>query len=137
MKVIEKDGKTFFIVPETKTIVGTMYRKDWAAYKDFSETNDKIAWIIKDSTDLLDNHKRVNSVAICKDSDEYDEKIGMDICSSKLELKSHKSISNAYEVAYRRLQEAANKAFDLHCKHLNKEIAIKQDLNDYYGGEAE
>ena len=136
MKIIESGNKEFYISPEGKTIIGTMRRKKESAYKDFSEIDDVTQSIIRYATDK-DGSVNVYSAAVCKDPDEYDEKIGMDICASKLELKNHRWIADKYAAAYKRLRKAADSAFELHCKHLNKALAIEKDLKEYYGGEAE
>lgn len=134
MKTIESGNKEFYISPEGKTIIGTMRRKKGSTYKDFSEIDDVTQSIIRYATDQ-DGSVNVYSAAVCKDPDEYNEKIGMDICASKLELKNHIWIANKYKAAHKRLQKAANRASELYYKHLNKALAIKTDLEEYYGGE--
>lgn len=141
-KKVSLKRKKFTIIPEANRVVGKMVEKTPLDYKDYSELSDVTAALIDAA--LIDNLMSwvtnegiIKATAVCDPKDEFDEKIGMDVCSAKLEMKNHKKIARSYIRASEQLREAADRAEDLFNKHFDKMWAIRQDLKEYYGGHYE
>ena len=75
----------------------------------------------------------IHANAYCDQNDEFDEKRGIEVCSSKLELKNHRKLAKWYDRAARDLQEASLIAQSLCIRHEDKAQAIEDDLVRHYG----
>ena len=143
MKIVSTRDKKFKIIPETKKVIGTMPMK-WIG-KDVQGVNSTQRSIISMGMSVLfplndwlpfgcDREDTVTATAVCDERDEFDENKGIDICSAKLELKNHLKLAKAYDRFNRVLIETSNVVSRLCIKHALKADAIKQDLEQYYGG---
>ena len=129
-------NKFFKIIPEAKRVIGWMVAKDEDNYKDLSGIKDEhrellvhamypyCDWFTGDA---------IKSIAVCDDRDTFDEKIGIDVCSAKLEKKNHLKMARKYDQAHRRLVESTQIAYAMCMYHYNKAKAIEEDLERTYG----
>lgn len=132
--------KKFYVIPEAKRVVAKMPRKGAVEYSDFSQIDYIHQHVLTSSMDCDDivgeqiyGGCGLKAVAVCDSRDEFDERTGREIASSKLELKNHMLQARAYDKAHRLLIETANMAADLCKKHFNKAEAIREDLQRMYG----
>ena len=131
--------KKFYVIPEAKRVIAKMSRKGAMDYNDFSQIDYIHQDVLASSMDYdgvvgdLGSACSLKATAVCDPRDEFDERIGREIASSKLELKNHMLQARAYDKAYRLLIETANMAANLCKKHFNKAEAIREDLQRMYG----
>lgn len=147
MKRVEIGNKSFKVIPEARLIQGEMVEKsienDLKAgikekYKKlirFAGSNYECAFNI-----MFINTARVAANAVvanayCDEKDEFDEKVGIDVCSEKLELKNHLKLARLYRKIARDLSAAAMIANNFCTKHEAKAMAIEEDLVRMYGRE--
>lgn len=139
MKKVVKHNKIFKIIPEAKLVIGEAMGECPAnIYKEFSETGIteeeryviRAAWSIL-GMDIFDHPLRAN--AYCDERDEFDEKIGVEVAASKVDLKKHRKMANKYSRLYFLLNKAASTVYKLFLKHCEKANAIETDLENYYG----
>lgn len=133
MKKINIRNKTFKAIPEQKIVYGEMPLK-WI--------DGDMKMGIKDIYKLViiaavgeKNADTIKAKAYCDERDEFDERIGTEVCSSKLEYKNHIRLAKAYSRAFRILTEASYIAEKLCRRHFNKANAIEDDLIRHYGKE--
>ena len=137
-KIVKSHGKTFKIVPSIKYVEGQMLGKDF-----LDDLKAGIKYDIKDLVAIamagtknikgfFDTYV-VKASAYCDEHDEWDEKIGMDVCAAKMELKNHLKLAKRYHKASDNLVEASHVADDLAIKHETKAMSIEEDLQKYYG----
>jgi len=136
-KKVELKRKKFTIIPEANRVVGKMVEKTPLDYKDYSELSEVTSILINYLMPFVLTEDTIKATAVCDPKDSFDEKIGMDVCSAKLEMKNHKKIARSYLRASEQLREAANRAEYLFEKHFDKMWAIRTDLKKYYGGDNE
>lgn len=75
-----------------------------------------------------------HAVAKCDPRDEWNEKTGIDVVSSKLDYKEHMRKARRLEKTLVVMNSLMRKMEDLCQKHQKKAAAIRKDLEDYYGG---
>lgn len=146
MKRVKKDNKEFKIIPEAKMVTGEKYPKliesDFiygvkeaergvigAAGDELDIIWDSYSWIDEDEEKEITIHAN----AYCDERDEWDEKTGIEVCSSKLDMKNHYRLAKQYSRIYRLLQETAATVYRLCELHLKKAKAIEDDLCNHYG----
>lgn len=134
MKIINKRNKTFKIIPEANKVIGNMNVKTFSQYADYASIPFLYRSLITNAIDLSnDDFSYINATALCDERDEFDVNAGLDVCSAKLELKNHLRVARWYDRAHRRLIEAANIAYKLCKKHVDKAQSIEEDLAKTYG----
>jgi len=132
---MRREDKTFTVVPEAKMVIGKGDFYIDQAIKDISSVKKNSAKLIYEWLwDHLDaTHVKVK--AKCDNLDKFDEATGVDICSSKLDMKAHLRMARYYDRLHRFLIETANEALKLCVKHQTKAMAIQDDLDRTYGGD--
>ena len=145
MKKVNVRNKEFKVIPEARLVQGKMVEKnidnDLKAgikekYKDlirFASSNYECNNVF--DALLYDRIRTVVANAYCDEKDEFDEKIGIDVCSEKLELKNHMKLARLYHKIARDLSAAAMIANNFCTKHEAKAISIENDLVSHYGRE--
>ena len=130
--------KEYKVIPENLVVVGYALRKgifdelvDVCTEKEL----DCMPWNIKfDGLDELHRPTFATAKAKCDPRDAWDEKTGIDITSAKLDLKEHERKARKLEKTLVVMNSAMRKMEDLCQKHKQKAKAIKNDLENYYGG---
>ena len=133
MKRLQKNNKFFKIIPENKTVYGKSIKKSTLNEVNSIMTDrelEVLPWYIIDDVDKSFYH---TAQATCRDGDEFDEKIGMDVVAAKLDKKNHEWMARKYDHALQDMQSAMRKLEDLCNKHLKKARAIEKDLEEHYG----
>lgn len=132
MKIINKNKKAFKIIPENKTTYGASLRK--------SLYNEVTSVMTDAELDVMQDYILNDSIfgyniaqATCREGDEFDEKIGVDVVAAKLDKKNHEWMARNYDHALRDMQSAMRELEDLCNKHLRKARAIEKDLEEHYG----
>ena len=145
MKRAKKDNKEFKIIPETKMVTGEKYPKliDSDFIYGVKEAERKIIGAAGDELDIIwdsywidkDEEKEliIRANAYCDERDEWNEKTGIEVCSSKLDMKNHYRLAKQYSRIYRLLQETAATVYRLCEMHVKKAKAIEDDLVNHYG----
>ena len=132
MKVVNKNKKVFKIIPENKTTYGVSFRK--SLYNEVTSVMTDAELDVMPEYILNDSIFGYNMAqATCREGDEFDEKIGMDVVAAKLDKKNHEWMAHNYDHALRDMQSAMRKLEDLCNKHLKKARAIEKDLENHYG----
>lgn len=132
MKVVNKNKKVFKIIPENKTTYGVSFRK--SLYNEVTSVMTDAELDVMPEYILNDSIFGYNMAqATCREGDEFDEKIGMDVVAAKLDKKNHEWMAHNYDHALRDMQSAMRKLEDLCNKHLKKARAIEKDLEEHYG----
>ena len=132
MKVVNKNKKVFKIIPENKTTYGASFRK--SLYNEVTSVMTDAELDVMPEYILNDSIFGYNMAqATCREGDEFDEKIGMDVVAAKLDKKNHEWMARNYDHALRDMQSAMRKLEDLCNKHLKKARAIEKDLEEHYG----
>ena len=130
MKVVNK--KVFKIIPENKTTYGASFRK--SLYNEVTSVMTDAELDVMPEYIINDSIFGYNMAqATCREGDEFDEKIGMDVVAAKLDKKNHEWMARNYDHALRDMQSAMRKLEDLCNKHLKKARAIEKDLEEHYG----
>lgn len=133
-RVTRDDGKTFKIIPENKTIYGTSHRRSML---------DELTTVLTDEeADFLPSFvvfecvmKKLNTAkAVCREDDDFNEKIGMDIAAAKLDMKEHLRFARTYDRMLRIMNGTMRKIEDLCNKHMKKAKVIQKDMDRYYRG---
>ena len=133
-RVTREDGKSFKIIPENKTIYGTMNHRnmlDELTTVLTEEEADFLPSFIIFDTGLL---TLSNAKAVCEDADDFNEKVGMDVAAAKLDMKEHLRVAKKYDRMLRIMNRMMRKIEDLCNKHLKKAKAIQKDMDRYYRG---
>lgn len=142
------DTKSFKIIPENKSVEGRLFGK-WVSH-DLKEGIKPIyRFIIDAASDKLmlqsvigdeigiDEEGNIFPViygtSYCDKDDEFNEKIGIDVCSAKMELKNHRKLVKFYKRLHKVLMETMMIVDDWCIKHQEKADAIDRDLVEYYG----
>lgn len=140
MKKLNIKGKKFLIIPEARLVSGKKVAKhiidDMIYGVKYNEAN-----IMATAAALLDipfavdfdTNCYVSANAYCDERDEWDEKRGIEVCASKLDMKNHRRLAKQYSRIYRLLMETANTVYMLCKLHLDKADAIEKDLVRHYG----
>ena len=142
MKIVErttaKAMKTFKVIPENKVVIGEMIAPAiWSEFFDVC-TDDEIdclpEFILKDpmSNGVIST---VKAVAKCDPKDTWNEKVGIDVASAKLDMKEHKRKVRKCERLLKVLNSLTKKTEEICYKHRAKATAIEEDLRNYYGGD--
>lgn len=148
MKKVNVRNKEFKVIPEARLVQGVMTEK--GIENDLKAgIKDKYKELIKNASynyngrnyitcgnifDLL-KKKNITANAYCDEKDEFDEKVGIDVCSEKLELKNHLKLARLYGKIAKDLSDAAMIANGFCTKHEAKAMAIENDLIKMYGRE--
>lgn len=137
MKRKSIQNKNFKIIPEAKLVQGEMPEKliayDLTAgikskYKDLI-----LAASFEYEDDWFPYDNVITANAYCDEKDEWDEKVGTDVCAAKLELKNHQKLAKKYDRIARDLQEACLIAQSYCIRHEAKAMSIEDDLIQYHG----
>ena len=132
MKVVNNNKKVFKIIPENKTTYGASFRK--SLYNEVTSVMTDAELDVMPEYIINDSIFGYNMAqATCREGDEFDEKIGMDVVAAKLDKKNHEWMARNYDHALRDMQSAMRKLEDLCNKHLKKARAIEKDLEEHYG----
>lgn len=143
MKRVEIGNKSFKVIPEARLVQGEMVEKsiekDLKAgikevYKNLircASNNYVEDFNIVSLFNVVPN--KIVANAYCDDNDEFDEKIGIDVCAEKLEMKNHIKLANILDRISRDLMDASLIAQSLCVKHDDKVKAIEEDLAKMYG----
>lgn len=140
MKKIKERDKDFIVIPEAKMVKGEMatnyiYRDMQMGIKD--EYRDIIASAaigyggkLRLIVPFFDS---IKATSRCDERDEYSEKIGVEVCSAKMDYKAHMKAARIYDRVYRRLMETSEIVRRLLERHLKKAQAIEDDMARTYG----
>jgi len=136
MKRITIKEKEFKVIPEARLVQGEMMAK--GVIHDLSMgIKNKYRILIREAISsrafFNKNFSIIHANAYCDQNDTFDEKRGIEVCSSKLELKNHRKLAKLYDRAARDLQEASLIAQSLCIRHEDKAQAIEDDLVRHYG----
>ena len=143
MKKISRKNKTFKVIPENKTVICEMDKRN-IFDESLGGIPRDIEYIIESAFRTLchndwdnwgfdDEIETITAKAICDEHDEYDEEKGMAVAASKTIKKQHLQLARKYDRAHMALMEAANITRDKCMEHLKKVQAIDDDLVNYYG----
>lgn len=134
MKVYRTEfrNKEFKIIPD-KAITGEKKRKDlWDDVNGVSII--KFKTILAAGDYIYPNDRQpLKAKAVCDERDKWDEKVGMDIVSAKLDYKDHKQLAKQYDRIFRLLTECAWWVYRRLCWHNDKMKAIATDMEKMYG----
>ena len=136
METTRLGTKTFYPQPWKQTI-GGRYDFDEDDFMDdrLVSIPGWMKYIIYTTELLYDDDSTVTAKAVCDDRDIYDEETGIDIVSEKLDMKFHKKISNKCFKMADALQQVMKVLDNLGSQHYKKYMAIKTDIENYYGGD--
>ena len=140
MKKVSINGREFKVIPEARKVEGRMvenwFDKDMTAgikpvYKFMIKALH--GRVMGGFFDLLVDKDIINATSYCDEKDEFNEKRGIEVCASKMDLKQHlKAIKT-----YNRMSDIFYQCFliadGLSHKHIEKAQAIEKDLREYYG----
>ena len=137
MKKIFIKDKFFKVIPEANLVMGEMPEK-WIGrdvrrgikpiYKAIIVA---LAQRISDY-DVLD-YPNICANAYCDKNDVFDEKIGIEVCSAKMEWKNHMKLAKLYDRMHRILIETAVIVGTWCAEHTKKAQSIEDDLVRTYG----
>ena len=137
MKKVTKKNKFFKVIPEAKLVIGEMRGTTVSNEVENAGINYKQATLIQWASTVLgqdyDMFSTIQGNAYCDERDEFDEHVGIEVASSKLDLKKHKKMAKRYWAIYRLLVDASTTAHKLYEKHHDKAQAITEDLDRHYG----
>lgn len=137
MKKVNIKGKKFKVIPEAKLVTGKKVAKqlidDMKYGVRFNEAD-----LIADTALILgisffSNDDYITANAYCDERDEWDEKRGIEVCASKLDMKNHYRLAKQYSRICRLLMETSNTVYKLCKMHVDKAKAIEDDLVRHYG----
>lgn len=135
MKRVTRKNKEFKIIPENRTVMGKEPRKYITS--ELNEARDKDAVLIECAEDIIYGwngwYEPIVATAYCDPKDEFDEKVGLNVCEEKLDFKQHIQLAKRYSAIYRLLMETANYVYKKCETHLEKAEAINRDLIKTYG----
>ena len=135
MKRVTRKNKEFKIIPENRTVMGKEPRKYITG--ELNEARDKEAILIECAEHIIYGwnglHEPIVATAYCDPKDEFDEKVGLNVCEEKLDFKQHIQLAKRYSAIYRLLMETANYVYKKCETHLEKAEAINRDLIKTYG----
>ena len=123
-------GKKFKIVPE-KAVTGEKDRK--TLLDDINGVSAIKLETILTAGGYFSDDPPLKAKAVCDERDKWDEKVGMDIVSAKLDYKDHKQLAKQYDRIFRLLTECAWWAYRRLCWHNDKMKAIATDMEKMYG----
>lgn len=130
--------KEFFPQPEKKMVVGKYFVEDYHFCDDklmfFPEWMQGIIINIWEAADGFEDYF-VSARAKCDDRDEYDEMTGVDIVSEKLDMKFHNKTARKCWRMARLARQVADALDELGIRHFEKYKFIRNDLEEFYGGE--
>lgn len=136
MKKVKIKNRDYKVIPEARLVMGEMDRKS------IMEETDDLSGLQTDILDIamggyrwriMDDNDTIHANAYCDERDEFDEKIGLDVCTEKLYLKQHKQMLKQYEVVMKRLEVLADWMYSKAQMHAEKIKAIEDDLERMYG----
>ncbi len=143
MKKVNIKNKSFKVIPEAKRVEGSMplkwVKKDMKRgikpmYKTLIEACVYGVNKISEIQYIFGmNSNKISATAYCDDNDKFDENVGIQVCSAKLEYKNHMKMAKAYDKTYKVLQEISNIVYDLCKEHVRKANAIEDDMVRTYG----
>ena len=137
MKKVKIKNRNYKVIPEAGLVIGEMKKKSI-----IDETDD----LNKLQKDILlsaigvynwlpfdNDNDNIHANAYCDERDEFDEKIGIDVCTEKLYLKQHQQMLKQYEKAMKNLEYLADWIYGKAQMHVEKINSIKDDLVRMYG----
>lgn len=139
MKKIQIKNKKFKIIPEIKIIQGEMPRKwiDNDLKRGIKPIYKSIIYYLASSmtsNNIFGNNiKDISATAYCDDNDEFDEKVGIEVCSAKMELKNHLKLAKLYNRMHKILIATAITVGAMCAEHTEKAQAIEDDLCRTFG----
>lgn len=138
MKTKNIKGVTYKIIPEANRVtseevwwLGDLMEKDVSQLKLAEKSLVKAVVMKVGRTGWL----RIKSAANCDSHDEFNEDTGIAICAAKNDMKRHGCLARRYTNAYHLFAKLADVCRQLADKHAVKEYNIKEDLENYYGGD--
>ena len=140
MKKKSVRNKDFKIIPEAKLVQGRMQEKK--VYQDLKAgIKGKYKHLIAEATDYYEaslwkmghDYNEITANAYCDEKDEWDEKVGIEVCAAKMEMKNHRKLARMYNRIANDLQEACLIAQSYCVRHEAKAMAIENDLVEYHG----
>ena len=138
MKTKSIKGATYTIIPESKRVIAreVWWFDDWMD-KDVSQLNNLEKGLIKAIITKIGSCgcSLIKSTAVCDSRDKFDEHTGITICAAKNDMKKHGYLARRYVKAYHLFAKLADVCRQLADKHAVKEYNIKEDLENYYGGD--
>lgn len=135
MKKVNIKNKDFIVVPEGRVVKGEMPEKriDKDLKMGIKPLYKKILKFAANEIDKGEDFRTISGVAYCDDNDEFNEDIGIDVCSAKLEMKNHRKLQKLYGRICDSLMEAELVATHLLMMHKMKADAIEEDMKKTYG----
>lgn len=126
------------IIPETKTVIGEMYRSSLMneVRQSCSDVEELIVMNASDTCaiELCVPSAKVRAKAVCKYPDEFDPEIGMAIVEAKLIERDHEWKSNELFRISKVLGNLSEKLNKMEDRHYRKAYSIRQDLWRHYNG---
>lgn len=139
--------KNYIVSPEQKVVVATMDRKTGCPSvrgevkaKCSRETSKVVNSTILSKYGLDINIANTaeelsfKGVAKCLEGDEFNERIGREIASSKVDMKYHTVMAKKYEMLMKLYSKAIEELKVLHGNHIEKMENIKSDMDRCYKG---
>lgn len=139
VKIVRKRGKEFKVIPKGRRvkskITGKWLQDDFKAgiKQEYREILETALLLPKVCGKLIWEKLDVEATSYCDEKDEFDEKIGIDVCEAKLYKNKHMKLAKIYDRLHRTLIETAIVAGELCMKHTKKAEAIEKDLCEHYG----
>lgn len=142
MKKISSKNKTFKVIPENKTVICEINKRN-IFDESLGGIPKDVEYIIETALRILyhgdwddcfdDEIGIITAKATCDEHDKYNEEKGMAVAASKAIKKQHLQLARKYDRAHMALMEAANVVRDKCMDHMKKAQAIDDDLVNYYG----
>lgn len=137
MKKKEIKGKKFMIIPEAKIVKGTMMEKTVSKdmKRGYKRLYKNIIQYLAYRFGAIDEFdlEEISAIAYCDELDTFDENVGVEVCSAKLELKNHRKLAKLYSRIHKALIKTAIIVDHLCVEHNEKAAAIEDDLVRTYG----
>lgn len=135
-RITRKSVKNFKVIPENKIVVGEMLTNGLSdEFADICTENEldcvpEFIW----GEGYIDEIN-IKAIAKCDPKDAWNEKVGIDVASAKLDMKEHKRRVRKCERLLKVLNSLTKKTEEICYKHRAKATAIEEDLKNYYGGD--
>lgn len=135
-KEIKYRNKKLKIIPKAKLVDGKMDFKGISkdlkrGYKPiYKKIIDDAMYYLYPNWEYFD---AIHANAYCDEKDTFSEKVGIEVCSAKLDMKNHLKLAKAYDRLHRILIETAVIVGSLCMEHTEKAKAIEDDLCTFHG----
>ena len=138
MKRVKIKNKEFKVIPEARLVQGEMIEKSFEndlkmGIKNKCKSIIRHGMLVNDQNWPASLDTILHANAYCDEKDEWNEKIGIEVCAAKLDLKNHKKLAKQYGRLYRLLFETIDVVTELIEYHTKKAEAIEDDLVRTYG----